>query len=172
MSPKLTPLLNEEQIKRRIRELAREIEGSLKGDFLVVGVLKGSFIFLADLIREFSRPVEVDFIQVSSYGSSTRSSGKVKLIKDLECEVKDRCVLLVDDILDTGLTLKELVRHLEKKGAREVKVCVLLDKREGRKVPFEAHFVGFNVPNHFLVGYGLDYAQKYRNLRGIFRLDL
>ena len=136
--------------------------------FLVVSLLKGAFVFTADLIRNFTLPVQVDFMWVSSYGSSRESQGHIKVIKDLDRDIEGRRVLLVDDIIDTGHTLMEVYRLLNLKGAKDVKTCVLLDKRERRKVAFEADFVGFQVPNLFLVGYGLDWDEEGRNLRGIY----
>lgn len=136
--------------------------------FLVVSLLKGAFVFTADLIRNFTLPVQVDFMWVSSYGSSQESQGHVKVVKDLDRDIDGLRVLLVDDILDTGHTLMEVYRLLNLKGAKDVKTCVLLDKKERRKVAFEADFVGFQVPNLFLVGYGLDWDEEGRNLRGIY----
>ncbi|MFN3265193.1 MAG: hypoxanthine phosphoribosyltransferase, partial [Aquificaceae bacterium] len=154
---KLKLLISEEKLLQRIKELAREIEEGFGRDFLVVSLLKGAFVFTADLIRSFKFPVQVDFMWVSSYGSSQESQGHIKVVKDLERDIEGLKVLLVDDILDTGYTLAEVYRLLQLKGAKEIKTCVLLDKRERRKVPFEADFIGFEVPNLFLVGYGLDW---------------
>lgn len=168
---KLKPLILEDEIKDRVGELAREIEGHFSEPFLVVGLLKGAFVFTADLIRAFNIPVQVDFMWVSSYGSSQESQGHIKLIKDLDRDVHGLKVLLVDDILDTGYTLDEVYRLLKLKGAEEVKTCVLLDKEERRKANFQADFVGFKVPNLFLVGYGLDWDEEGRNLRGIFAVE-
>lgn len=161
-------LIPEEKLLERVKELAREIERSYTEPFLVVSLLKGAFIFTADLIRCFSIPVQVDFMWVSSYGSSQESQGHVKVIKDLDRDIEGLNLLLVDDILDTGYTLDEVYKLLKLKGAKNIKTCVLLDKRERRKVPFEADFVGFEVPNLFLVGYGLDWDEEGRNLRGIY----
>ncbi len=161
-------LIPEEKLLERVKELAREIERSYTEPFLVVSLLKGAFIFTADLIRGFSIPVQVDFMWVSSYGSSQESQGHVKVIKDLDRDIEGLNLLLVDDILDTGYTLDEVYKLLKLKGAKNIKTCVLLDKRERRKVPFEADFVGFEVPNLFLVGYGLDWDEEGRNLRGIY----
>ncbi len=167
---KLSLLIKEEDIKRRVKELAREIadDFSLKEPPVVVGLLKGAFVFTADLVRHFDFHVHVDFLWVSSYGSSMESSGSIKIVKDLDCEIEGRDVLLVDDILDTGLTLKEIKEFLSLKSPRTLKTCVLLDKRENRKVDIEADYVGFQVPDMFLVGYGLDWAELGRNLRGIY----
>ncbi|MCX8164758.1 MAG: hypoxanthine phosphoribosyltransferase [Aquificaceae bacterium] len=161
-------LISEEEIKNRIRELAEDIQKHFSEPFLVVGLLKGAFVFTADLIRSFSVPVKVDFMWVSSYGSSQESQGHIKLVKDLDRDIEGQRILLVDDILDTGHTLLEVCRLLELKGAKEIKTCVLLDKRERRKVYLEADFVGFEVPNLFLVGYGLDWDEEGRNLKDIY----
>lgn len=163
-------LIPEDKILQRVKELAKEIEDYFAGPFFVVSLLKGAFIFTADLVRSFSIPVQVDFIWVSSYGSSQESQGHVKVIKDLDRDIEGLKVLLVDDILDTGYTLEEVYRLLKLKGAKEVKTCVLLDKKERRRVPFEADFVGFKVPNLFLVGYGLDWDEEGRNLRGVYAI--
>ncbi|MCS7278056.1 MAG: hypoxanthine phosphoribosyltransferase [Aquificaceae bacterium] len=161
-------LISEEEIAKRVKELAQEVQECFSEPFLVVSLLKGAFVFTADLIRNFTLPVQVDFMWVSSYGSSQESQGHVKVVKDLDRDIDGLRVLLVDDILDTGHTLMEVYRLLNLKGAKDVKTCVLLDKKERRKVAFEADFVGFQVPNLFLVGYGLDWDEEGRNLRGIY----
>lgn len=134
----------------------------------MVGLLKGAFVFTADLIRSFTLPVQVDFMWVSSYGSSQESQGHIKIVKDLDRDLEGLRLLLVDDILDTGYTLAEVYRLLQLKGAKEIKTCVLLDKKERRRADFNADFVGFEVPNLFLVGYGLDWDEEGRNLRSIY----
>ncbi len=164
-------LIPEERIKERIRELAREIEGDLGENFVVVSLLKGSFVFTADLIRAFSVPVKVDFMWVSSYGSLQESSGSVRILQDLSMDIKAKKVLLVDDILDTGYTLKKVVEFMKEKEPSVLKVCVLLDKKERRKVELKADYVGFEVPDKFLVGYGLDWDEEGRNLKGIYAVD-
>lgn len=161
-------LIPEDRIRKRVRELAVEIQTYFGEPFLVVSLLKGAFVFTADLIRAFDLPVTVDFMWVSSYGSSQESAGHVKVIKDLDRDIEGLRLLLVDDILDTGYTLAEVYRLLKLKGATDIKTCVLLDKRERRKVDFHADFVGFEVPNLFLVGYGLDWDEEGRNLKGIY----
>lgn len=168
---KLKKIIDRKEIKKRLRELAREIEETFREDFVAVGLLKGSFIFIADLVREFKSPVTVDFIWVSSYGSSMESQRHVRVLKDLETDVEGKRVLLVDDILDTGHTLKEVKDLLRLKGAKSVKVCVLLDKKERREVNIKADFVGFEVPNMFFVGYGLDWAEQGRNLKDIYAVE-
>lgn len=161
-------IISEEEIALRLKELASRIEKDFAQPFVVVGLLKGAFVFTADLIRHFSLPVKVDFMWVSSYGSSQESQGHIKLIKDLDMNIEGEKVLLVDDILDTGYTLKEVYHILKLKGAKEIRTCVLLDKKERRKVSFEVDYVGFEVPNFFLVGYGLDWDEEGRNLRGVY----
>ncbi|NPA79998.1 MAG: hypoxanthine phosphoribosyltransferase [Thermotogae bacterium] len=157
--------IDSEEISRRVREIAEAINADYAGkEILLVGVLKGAFIFMADLIRHISLPVEVDFLAVSSYGKHTESSGEVKLIKDLDQPIEGRHVLIVEDILDTGLTLSYIVRLLKDRNPASLRTVVLLDKPEKRRIPFEADYVGFVVPPVFLVGYGLDAAEKYRNL--------
>ncbi len=167
----LKPLITEETIKERIVELAKEIQKHFGEPFLVVSLLKGAFVFTADLIRALDIPVQVDFMWVSSYGSSQESTGHIKVIKDLDRDIEGLRLLLVDDILDTGYTLAEVYRLLTLKGAREIRTCVLLDKKERRKVDFHADFVGFEVPNLFLVGYGLDWDEEGRNLRSIYAVE-
>lgn len=158
-------LFSAEEVSRRVAELAQAIQRDWGGGELVaVGVLKGSFVFLADLIRHLSLPVKVDFLAAASYGRATVSSGVVRLLKDLDLPVVGKDVLLVEDIVDTGLTLNYLVDLIRSKGARTVKVCALLDKRERRQVPVEIHYCGFVVPDVFVVGYGLDYAERFREL--------
>jgi len=159
-------LITEEQIKGRVREIASQIKKDYQDTVpILVGVLKGSFIFLADLVRELSDiDVEIDFLSVSSYGRSTKTSGIVKILKDLSISIEGRDVILVEDICDSGLTLKYLVELLKGRKPRSLRVCVLLDKKERRLVDIDLSYVGFEVPDRFLVGYGLDYAERYRNL--------
>ncbi|ADC88856.1 hypoxanthine phosphoribosyltransferase [Thermocrinis albus DSM 14484] len=161
-------LIPERKIKTRVRQLAKRIQRDMGGPFLVVGLLKGSFIFVADLIRFMEIPVQVDFMWVSSYGSSQESEGNVRVIQDLSVDIKNRKVLLVDDILDTGYTLREIVELLRLREPADLKVCVLLDKKPRRKVHVDVDYVGFEVPDMFLVGYGLDWDEEGRNLRGIY----
>ena len=165
MSTKPGYLISAEEIQRRVQELARELARDYEGtDPLFVGVLKGSFIFLADLIRQIPFDVAVDFLAVSSYGRSTESSGEVKILKDLSEPIEGRHVLLVEDIVDTGITLDYLYRLLLERKPASLEICVLLDKPERRVVEVPVKYVGFQVPDRFLVGYGLDYAERYRNL--------
>jgi len=165
-------MISEEEIRAKVRELAARINADYKGRSpLLVGILKGAFVFLADLIREMDLPVEVDFIATSSYGHSTESTGIVKIIKDLNQNITDRDVLLVEDIVDTGLTLRYLYNLLLSRNPRSLEICVLLDKKERRKVEVPVKYVGFEVPDLFLVGYGLDYAEKFRGLKYIRALS-
>ncbi len=165
-------LISEEEIRDRVRAMARQIEADYRDkNPLFVGVLKGSFIFMADLVRELEIPVEIDFLAVSSYGKATETSGEVKIIKDLSEPVEGRHVLLVEDIVDTGLTLQYLYRLLLDRDPASLRIAVFLDKKERRLVDVPVHYVGFEVPDLFLVGYGLDYAEKYRNLKYIRALS-
>ncbi|MCU1571195.1 MAG: hpt [Naasia sp.] len=164
----LNLLLSEEQIRERITELCRDIERDYAGeDLLLVGVLKGAVMVMADLARELTLPVEMDWMAVSSYGSSTKSSGVVRILKDLDTELAGRHVLIVEDIIDSGLTLSWLLENLRSRGPASVEVCALLRKPEAAKMQVDPRYVGFDIPNEFVVGYGLDYAERYRNLRGV-----
>jgi len=166
MNPSLPAvLLSKEQIASRVRELAEQISADYKGrELLVVGVLKGSWIFLADLVRLVTIPVTVDFMMASSYGAGTASSGEVKITLDLESPVKDRDVLVVDDILDSGLTLKHIVDALKSRSPKSLRVAALMDKPERRRADVHVDYVGFEIPNKFVVGYGVDFAGRFRNL--------
>ena len=159
-------LLTEEQIKDRIAELALQIEADYAGqDLLLVGVLKGAVMVMADLARALKRSADMDWMAVSSYGSGTKSSGVVRILKDLDADIAGRNVLLVEDVLDSGLTLSWLMRNLSSRGPASVEVFTLMRKPDAMKVELHAKYVGFDIPNEFVVGYGLDYAQRYRNLR-------
>jgi hypoxanthine phosphoribosyltransferase len=161
-------LLTEEQIRGRIEEMCREIERDYAGqDLLLVGVLKGAVMVMADLARELKLPIEMDWMAVSSYGSSTKSSGVVRILKDLDSDLQGRQVLIVEDIIDSGLTLSWLLENLRSRGAARVEVCALLRKPEAMKMRVDPRYVGFDIPNDFVVGYGLDYAERYRNLRAV-----
>ena len=160
-------ILNEMQIQNKVRELGARITRDYKGkDLVIVGILKGSVVFLSDLIRSIDLPMNIDFISVSSYGCEMESSGVVKLLHDLTKPVRERDILLVEDIVDTGLTIKYLVENLSARGPRTIKICSFLDKKEARScdVNLKIDYIGFKVPKKFLVGYGLDYDEKYRNL--------
>ena len=158
-------LISEEEIKNKVNEIAEILTREYKDKFpLVIGVLKGALPFMADLIKRMNTYLEIDFLDVSSYGSGTVSSGEVKIIKDLDTSVEGRDVLIVEDIIDSGLTLNYLVELFRYRKAKSIKIVTLLDKPEGRKVDLQADITGFTIPNEFVVGYGLDYAEKYRNL--------
>ena len=159
-------LLTEEAIVGRLAELAAGIERDYAGrDVVFVGVLKGALMVMADLTRAMSRTVETDWMAISSYGSGTKSSGVVRILKDLDRDISGRDVLIVEDIVDSGLTLSWLVANLGSRGAASVEVCTLLRKPDAMKVDLKVRYIGFDIPNSFVVGYGLDYAEKYRNLR-------
>ncbi|HPU00732.1 MAG: hypoxanthine phosphoribosyltransferase [Firmicutes bacterium] len=169
---KLTLLIGGEEIGRRVAELAERISADYEGkQLLLVCVLKGAVIFASDLMRRLKVPAEIDFIAVSSYGSDTASSGVVRILKDLDKSIKGKDVLIVEDIVDTGLTLNYLRSSLLNRKPRSLKVVTLLDKPVRRKVEFTPDYCGFEIPDHFVVGYGLDYDEKYRQLEGIYVLD-
>ncbi|MGH3318590.1 MAG: hypoxanthine phosphoribosyltransferase [Streptosporangiaceae bacterium] len=158
-------LVSEEDIQARIAELAGRIDADYEGrDLLLVGVLKGAIMVMADLARALHLPVEMDWMAVSSYGSGTRSSGVVRILMDLDQDIAGRDVLVVEDIIDSGLTLSWLLGNLRSRGPASVEVCALLRKPETARMNTEVRYVGFDIPSEFVVGYGLDYAQKYRNL--------
>lgn len=158
-------LISEAEIKERVKSLAAEIEKDFNHEpiFLIV-VLKGSFMFAADLMREMKGDIKVDFISVSSYSDQTESTGKVRLLKDLDDNITNQNVLIIEDIIDSGLTLDFLRGHLKMHKPKRIKICTLLDKPERRKVDLPVDYVGFVIPDEFIVGYGIDYAQMYRNL--------
>jgi hypoxanthine phosphoribosyltransferase len=158
-------LVNEQAIEKRVSELGEKIAEDYEGKYpILIGILKGSSVFMSDLIRKINIPIEIDFLKASSYGAEARSSGVVALESDLSMDVKGRSILLVEDIVDTGNTLKYLLGKFESLGAKDVRVCSLLDKPERREQRVIADYIGFEIPNEFVVGYGLDYNQKYRNL--------
>jgi hypoxanthine phosphoribosyltransferase len=158
-------LISETDIAKRITELAREIETDFNHEPIVlIIVLKGSFIFAADLIREMKGDITVDFISISSYSDQTETTGKVKLLKDLDANITNQNVVVIEDIIDSGLTLHFLRDHLQLHKPKQIKLCTLLDKPERRRVEMDVDYVGFVIPDEFIVGYGIDYAQRYRNL--------
>jgi hypoxanthine phosphoribosyltransferase len=164
-------LVAEDDLHRRIAELGAEINRDYADrDLVMIGVLKGAVLFLADLMRELEIPCEVDFMAVSSYGSATDSSGVVRILKDLDASIAGRDVLLVEDIVDSGLTLHYLLKNLRAREPRSLEVCALLTKPERRRVDLPIRYVGFEIPNRFAIGYGLDHAQRYRNLRFVAAL--
>jgi hypoxanthine phosphoribosyltransferase len=161
-------LVTGEQIDARINEMASELDAKYAGkELLLVGVLKGAVMVMADLSRAMQIPVTMDWMAVSSYGSGTQSSGVVRILKDLDADVLGRHVLIVEDIIDSGLTLSWLVSNLKARGAASVEIVTLLRKPEAAKVEVDVMLVGFDIPNEFVVGYGLDYAERYRTLRGV-----
>ena len=165
----MKPLISEGEVQKKVGFLARRISRDFAGqEILMVGILKGAFIFMADLARKMTIPVRMDFIRLASYGSGTHSSGKVGLTKDLESPLKGKNVLIVEDIIDTGMTLKYLSRRLKARKPRSLRVVTLLDKPSRRRVNFHADYVGFQIEDHFVVGYGLDCNEEYRNKRGIY----
>lgn len=168
---KLEILLAEEEIQAKVQELAEQINHDYaEKELLVVGILRGAFVFMADLVRKLKIPVIIDFVAVSSYGDETTSSGVVRMIKDLDETIAGRNVLLVEDIIDTGLTLKYLCNNLRDRNPASLKICTLLDKPERRKVDLVPDYNGFSIPDYFVVGYGLDCAQHYRHLPGVFHI--
>jgi hypoxanthine phosphoribosyltransferase len=158
-------LISGEQIQAKIRELgARITEDYREKDLLLIGVLKGAFVVMADLSRHIRLPLQFDFMAVSSYGAATKTSGVVRILKDLDHDIKGRDVLLVEDIVDSGLTLAYLLKNLQARGPASLEVCALLHKAEVQRVPVDIRYTGFEIPPEFVVGYGLDYGEKYRNL--------
>lgn len=163
-----TILVTEQEIRDKLAELARQIETDYEGkDVLLVGVLKGAVMVMADLARELRIPLSMDWMAVSSYGAGTKSSGVVQIRKDLDADLTGRHVLIVEDIIDSGLTLSWLLENFASRGAASIEVCALLRKPEAAKVHVECKYVGFDIPNDFVVGYGLDFDEKYRNLRDV-----
>jgi len=161
-------LYTEDQIQSRLAELAAAIEKDYEGkEILLVGVLRGAVMVMADLARHFGRHIEMDWMAISSYGSGTKSSGVVRILKDLDTDINGRHVLVVEDIIDTGLTLSWLVSNLESRGPASVEICTLLRKPEAQQMTVDVRYVGYDIPNEFVVGYGLDFDEKYRNLRSI-----
>lgn len=165
-------LFSREEISERVKEMGIEISDAYKeNDLVVVSLLRGSFIFCSDLVRDMSIPVEIDFITTASYGNDEISSGNVQIVYDLRADIKDKDVLIVDDIADSGYTLKNVIEHLNTKNPKSVKVCVMLDKPSRRQVDLTPDFVGFSIPDVFIVGYGLNYGNYYRNVPYIFTFD-
>jgi hypoxanthine phosphoribosyltransferase len=178
--PELAPavgeiLIDEETLAARVAELGAEVSVDYQGrDLLLIGVLKGAVFFMADLMRHLTVPCEVDFMAISSYGASTDSSGIVRILKDLDINIEGRDVLVVEDIIDSGLTLSYLMRNLESREPTSLEVCALLTKPARREIDVPVRYVGFEIPNKFVVGYGLDFAERYRNLPyvGVLHEDL
>jgi hypoxanthine phosphoribosyltransferase len=158
-------------IQKKVRELAKKISEDYNGEELVlIGVLKGGFVFLADLAREITIPVAIDFISVSSYGSSSKSSGVVRILKDIDIDISNKHLLLVEDLIDTGLTLSHLKELFRTRSPKSIKVCTILDKPSKRLIKLPVEYPGIEIPDKFVVGYGLDYAEKYRNLPEVYEL--
>ena len=158
-------LIDEPTLRERITELGAEISADYAGrDLLLIGVLKGAVFFMADLMRRLAVPCEIDFMAISSYGAATDSSGVVRILKDLDINIENRHVLVVEDIIDSGLTLSYLMRNLESREPASLEICALLTKPERREIDVQVRYVGFEIPNRFVIGYGLDFAERYRNL--------
>ena len=165
-------LIDEERLRARVAELGEEISADYTGrDLLLVGVLKGAVFFMADLMRGLTIPCEIDFMAISSYGDSTDSSGVVRILKDLDINIEGRDVLVVEDIIDSGLTLSYLMRNLEAREPASLEICALLTKPERREIEVPVRYVGFEIPNRFVIGYGLDFGERYRNLPYVGVLD-
>ena len=172
MRERLVLLFTREEIARRVQELAATINAEYAGrDLVLVGILRGAFVFLADLIRHLTIPVAVDFIGAASYGSRSETSGQVRITKDLQIPTRGRDVLLVEDIEDTGITLRAILDHLAQQQPCSLKVCTLIDKTERRLVDVKVDYVGFAIPRGFIVGYGIDYAERFRHLPDIYRIE-
>ncbi|MGQ0679619.1 MAG: hypoxanthine phosphoribosyltransferase [Actinomycetota bacterium] len=166
-------LVSEEQIQLRIKEMARQITKDYEGkDVVLIGVLKGAFMLMSDLARQIDLPLEFDFMAVSSYGSATKTSGVVRILKDLDYEITDRHVLLVEDIIDSGLTLNYLLKYLNGRNPASLEVCALLRKKGIQQVDLDVRYEGFEIPAKFVIGYGLDQEQRYRNLPFIALVDM
>jgi hypoxanthine phosphoribosyltransferase len=165
-------LIDESSLQARIRELGAEISSDYEGrDLLLIGVLKGAVFFMSDLMRHLTIPCEIDFMAISSYGDSTDSSGIVRILKDLDINIEGRDVLVVEDIIDSGLTLSYLMRNLEAREPATLEICALLTKPDRREIEVPVRYVGFEIPNRFVIGYGLDFAERYRNLPYVGVLD-
>lgn len=172
IQPQLKILINCDEIARAVDRLACEIKRDYQGKQpLLIGVLKGSFMFMADLIRQLDLPLELDFVRLSSYGAARQSSGKVRVVQGVKTPVKGRDVLVIEDIVDTGITISFLLNYLEKKMPASLKLCVLTDKPSRRRIPVPIDYLGFTVPNKFIVGYGLDFDERSRNLPHIYTLE-
>ncbi|MDQ6935685.1 MAG: hypoxanthine phosphoribosyltransferase [Actinomycetota bacterium] len=161
-------MFTEDQIQERVAALAKQIESDYEGrEILIVGILRGAVMVMADLARCFTRHIEMDWMAISSYGSGTKSSGVVRILKDLDTDISGRDVVIVDEIIDTGLTLSWLTSNLSSRRPASVEICTLLRKPDAQRMPVNVKYVGWDIPNEFVVGYGLDYRERYRNLRSI-----
>ena len=172
--PDLTPVIKQDEIDQQVRRIAKIISADYQGrELVMVGVLKGAFLFLADLVRQLTlESVKIDFLQASSYGADTVSSENIVLKKDIDVDIRDKDVLVVEDIVDTGLTLAYLIDHLKRLGPKSIKVCAMIDKIERRKAAVAVDYACTSMEKGFLVGYGLDYAEEYRNLPEIYHMKL
>ena len=158
-------LIEEKELQAKVAELGAKISEDYKGkDLLIICVLKGAVIFTSDLIKRIDLPLDIDFMAISSYGANTKSSGVVRILKDLDMSIEGKHVLIVEDIIDSGLTLAYMIENLKSRGPESVEICTILDKKERRTIDLDIKYTGFVVPDEFVVGYGLDYAEKYRNL--------
>ncbi len=165
-------LFDAEQIAKRVKEMGTEITKDYEGkEIVVISLLRGSFVFAADLVRAIEVPVNIDFMTTSSYGYNQESSGLVEIVTDIRTDIKDKYVLIVDDIMDSGNTMKEVVEYIRRKGPKSIKTCVMLDKPSRREVEITPDYVGFTIPDVFIVGYGLNYGDYYRNVPYIFTFD-
>lgn len=164
----LIPLIQPKDIENRLNKLAQDIDNFfLNQEIVIIGILKGSLFFMSDLLKKIKTNFVYDFIQAKSY-EGTESTEYVKILKKPSTQIKDKVILLIEDIIDTGITLNKIIDFLNEEGAKKIYICTLLDKKGRRKIPIEAEFVGFTIDNHFVVGYGLDFEEKFRNLEGIF----
>lgn len=160
-----------EELQQRIQDLSAKIRADYENkNPILIGILKGAFVFLADLIRHFDFPLEIDFIRLASYGCETETCGTVNVVKDLEMSIENRHVLIVEDIVDSGITMNWLINHLQARNPKSLKICTLIDKHERRDTDVPVHYVGLRVEHGFLVGYGLDFSEQYRHLRGIYEV--
>lgn len=165
-------LLTQDQIKDKVVELGRSISQDYAGkDLLLIAIMKGAIVFIADLMREISIPVEIDFMAVSSYGSTTKTSGVVRILKDLDIDIKGKHILLVEDVIDTGLTLNYLLRNLKSREPASLEICALMCKEDKQRAKVSVEYLGFSIPDTYVVGYGLDFAQRYRNLPEIMMIE-
>ena len=168
---RLEVLISAQEIQERVQQMGQRITADYQDkDLVLVGLLKGSFVFIADLARAIDLPAAVDFMAVSSYGMSTKSSGVVRIVKDLDNSIEGKHVLVVEDIVDTGLTLNYIYGHVKARGASSVKICTLLDKTSRRQIAVPVHYKGFEIPDHFVVGYGLDVQERYRNVAAVCKV--
>jgi len=173
MEPLGRVLIDEKSAIQRVKELGEQITKDYKdsNNLMVIGILKGAVVFMSDLIKEIKLPLKIDFMAVSSYGASTKTSGVVRILKDLDEEIEGKDVLIVEDIVDTGLTLHYLLDNLRSRKPNSIKICCFLDKPSRRRVQVKVDYIGFEIPDEFVIGYGLDYAEKYRNLPYVCVLD-